>query len=59
MKGVVYNMNGLSWIRKYQKILHDTKIDALKQTKIMQIRSRDLTAPHSFKISLRKNGHTF
>ena len=49
-------MNGLSWSRKYQKILHDTKIDALKQTKIMQIRARDLTAPHSFKISLRKNG---
>ena len=26
----------------------------LKQTKIMQIRSRDLTAPQSFKISFKK-----
>ena len=31
----------------------------LEDTNIMQIRSRNLTAPQSLKKSLRKYGHTF
>ena len=30
-----------------------------ENTNIMQLRSRDRTAPQSLKKSLRKNGHTF
>ena len=61
MKGVFYK---IIWIVYYEaqyskKIFKTTKNYLLQDTKIMQIRSRDLAAPQSLKKSLTKNGHTF
>ena len=59
MRWVVYNMNCISWSTKKQKIIYTRKMYISENTNIMQIRSRDRTAPQGLKKSLRKNGHTF